>query len=203
MMDIIFTPRYQAEFWMKVKRVQENGCWEWQGKLRDGYGVAVLKDGKTAAAHRVAHTLLKGEIPEGLQIDHLCRNTKCVNPNHLEAVTLQENVIRGYAARPQASHCKRGHLLEGDSVYLYQGKRRCRVCRDEYLKNRYEEKKAGTHQPKSERLAYRLTSPDGEVFTVSNLTQFCREHGLTQGAMSHVIAGRHLTHKGWRGIRLE
>jgi hypothetical protein len=80
-------------------RVDENGCWLWTGSLNNkGYaqlGVA----GRVRSAHRVAYELFKGAIPDGLQIDHLCRVRQCVNPDHLEAVTQSVNIRRGVAAR--------------------------------------------------------------------------------------------------------
>lgn len=68
-------------------------CWLWKGKLQDGYG-AQGWEGKTWAAHRLVYTLLMGEIPEGLDLDHLCKVRHCVNPDHLEPVTRGENIRR-------------------------------------------------------------------------------------------------------------
>ena len=76
------------------------GCWLWTGGVTGGvsgpklYGVMKIK-GKRAMAHRVAYELYVGEIPEGLIIDHLCRQPCCVNPDHLEPVTPSENILRG------------------------------------------------------------------------------------------------------------
>lgn len=88
---------------------------------------------KYIVAHRMVYTFIKGPIPEGMQIDHLCRNRKCVNPNHLEPVTQQENMRRGQgiAARNKAKiFCMRGHPLYGENVGLYKnGNRFCRECK--------------------------------------------------------------------------
>jgi hypothetical protein len=109
-------------------------CWVWNGcACWNGYG-RVSVAGKAYAAHRYVYAVAKGEIPAGLQIDHLCRNRLCVNPAHLEAVTPRENVLRSTA--PEATrarhksqtHCKRGHPLFGDNVRLYRGVRYCRAC---------------------------------------------------------------------------
>ena len=78
---------------------EETGCWDWKGRvLRNGYGKIAIKNVSTSA-HRVAYELYKGPIPEGMMIDHLCRNRACCNPDHLEAVPHIENVRRG-------SYCK-------------------------------------------------------------------------------------------------
>lgn len=88
---------------MKGYTVQPSGCWEWDGKLHpDGYAtVKVRIDGepKTMMAHRWVYEREVGPIPDGMQLDHLCRNRGCVNPQHLEPVTNFENALRGDAAR--------------------------------------------------------------------------------------------------------
>jgi hypothetical protein len=82
-------------------------------------------------AHRVAWELMRGPIPRGMTIDHLCRMPLCVNPSHLEVVTLKENVLRGFgspAMNARKTHCLKGHPLTLDNVYLYRGSRSCRMC---------------------------------------------------------------------------
>lgn len=81
--------------------VLDNGCWLWTGYVfaSTGYGGIKVAGDKLQLAHRVVYELLRGPIPEGLQIDHLCRERRCVNPTHLEPVTASENLLRGYAAR--------------------------------------------------------------------------------------------------------
>ncbi|KKK98629.1 hypothetical protein LCGC14_2640870, partial [marine sediment metagenome] len=82
-----------TRFWSRVK-ILKNGCWGWAGYLcGNGYGYIKINKRKIRA-HRFAYTQLVGEIPEGLTIDHLCRNRGCVNPSHLEVTTIGENVLR-------------------------------------------------------------------------------------------------------------
>lgn len=106
-----------------------DGCWNWVGVLRpDGYG---LLGGRRA--HRLSYELHVGPIPDGLVIDHLCRNRGCVNPAHLEAVEHRTNTMRGTSpvvARAAQTHCVHGHELSGDNLYLHpkRGTRNCRTC---------------------------------------------------------------------------
>ena len=112
---------FSKRFWSKVRITP--GCWLWTGALnRCGYGNFRIL-GRTRSAHRVAYELERGPVPEGLDIDHLCRNRACVNPAHMEPVTTQVNVLRGesFAAKHAArTHCRCGHELGAD--------RRCRPC---------------------------------------------------------------------------
>jgi hypothetical protein len=91
-------------------------------------------------AHRFAYSVLVGPIPDGLQIDHLCRNEMCVNPEHLEPVTQRINMLRGtgpQAVNAQKTHCPKGHPLSGNNVYAHTVRatgtpgRRCRTCNTE------------------------------------------------------------------------
>lgn len=95
-----------------VKRLQpvtESGCWIWEGWTRhDGYG-SVSFNGKTSYIHLLMHEHFNGPIPDGYEVDHLCRVRLCANPGHLEAVTPSENSTRKYVDR---NHCKYGHPLD-------------------------------------------------------------------------------------------
>jgi hypothetical protein len=115
----------EERLWRKVDRA-DDGCWLWTGCVsKDGYGM-LRRNGRMAMAHRVAYELLVDEIPAGLTIDHLCRVPACVNPKHLEVVTIGENVRRG---RALITHCPQGHPYDEANTYRHAGRRCCRKCR--------------------------------------------------------------------------
>jgi hypothetical protein len=119
----------QAEkFWARVDRSGgPDGCWLWMGS-RNNYGQFWRTDIKRKVmAHRFAYELEVGPVPEGLMLDHLCRQRYCVNPRHLEPVTNQENQRRG--AWGQATHCPNGHEYTPENTGHRNGKRACRACR--------------------------------------------------------------------------
>lgn len=123
------TDAEQERFWSKVLRGE--GCWEWgAGHVSAGYGTFTF-GGITYRAHRVAYTLARGPIPDGMTIDHLCRNRGCVNPDHLEPVTSRENTLRGVgpsAENARKTHCVHGHEFTIENTYVYGRFRFCRTC---------------------------------------------------------------------------
>jgi hypothetical protein len=130
----------RVELWSKVK--VQPGCWEWQGRRdRDGYG----KKGNDLV-HRLSYEEFYGSIPEGLTIDHLCRNRACVNPAHMEPVTREENVLRGEsfgAQNARKTHCVHGHPFNEENTYIRSnGQRDCRACGRDRTR-RYAQRKAG------------------------------------------------------------
>lgn len=105
-------------------------CWEWTGSKRQlGYG-QVMYRGKAWPVHRLVWTALVGPIVDGLELDHLCRNESCCNPDHLEPVTHAENLRRGTINQYiRATHCVNGHPFSGVNLYLSPGGYRgCRQC---------------------------------------------------------------------------
>ena len=134
------TPQEHEDlFWGKVDKT--NTCWNWKSIINNhGYGI-VIQNYKRLRAHRVAYEYVKGTIPDGYQIDHICENKICVNPEHLRAVTHEEH--KEHTARQmrkamlEKTHCSWGHPLDNDNGYLYTGpqgrkKWKCRLCRKRY-----------------------------------------------------------------------
>ena len=109
------------------------GCWRWLGAPnKSGYGAMKIA-GRTILAHRFGYELLVGDIPAGLGLDHLCRNRRCVNPGHLEAVDDRTNILRGVsvvATHATKTVCPNGHRYDYVERGPYGLRRRCRRCRN-------------------------------------------------------------------------
>ena len=133
------TKTVEELLWPRVNKTES--CWLWTGpKQNGGYGIFSLNTGRYQSTnmlvHRVSWELSNGKIPEGLCIDHLCRVRHCVNPSHMEIVSLKVNVLRGIglsAENSKKTECKNGHLFSPENTYLANGKygiqRQCRKCK--------------------------------------------------------------------------
>jgi HNH endonuclease len=157
-------------FRSKVSVNEQTGCWEWTAATRHGgYGNhwGGVSTGKFLAAHRYSYETLVGPIPDGLQLDHLCRVRGCVNPEHLEPVTCRENLLRGEtftAKNAGKTHCPAGHEYESDNVNLSaKGQRHCRACRSE----RYNQERTENGYGLSN--SVRTHCPQGHPYSGDNL----------------------------------
>lgn len=136
----------EERFWSKIDA--SGVCWEWTDSLCEGYGTIWIGK-QRMKAHRWAWEYLIGPIPDGLVIDHLCRNRKCVLPDHLEPVSDRVNIRRGHGAlsRLNKTHCPQGHPYSGDNLHIsMNGGRSCRTClrkRGRILAANYRARKAG------------------------------------------------------------
>lgn len=103
------SPSRLRTFMKRVEVDEQTGCWDWQGVLNHGYPMLAFQ-----RAHRHAYTHWKGSIPTGYHVDHMCRNIRCVNPDHLDAVTNTENQRRKWLARND-SHSYNREIFPGSS----------------------------------------------------------------------------------------
>ena len=136
--------RILARFWSMVNKTET--CWLWMASLSNtGYGQFRF-DGHIVLAHRFVLSVVEGRVIEqGLTVDHLCRTPRCVNPSHLEVVSMRENVLRGTspsAVAASRTECPQGHPYSGNNLMLVNGgrTRKCRICEHERDRFRYARK---------------------------------------------------------------
>lgn len=170
----------------KVK-VDPSGCLIWIGATSKGYGKATIK-GKNRYAHRLSYRYYVGVIPDGFTLDHLCRNTLCVAPSHLEAVTSKVNILRGVgpaAVNSRKTHCPLGHSLDDEknlfSSALKLGQRVCLICQRRRVSESY----------------FRKKSREPRRVPNSELTNCSKGHELTEDnlVISHLKKGYKLCRK--------
>ena len=138
-------PTFEERLWRRVHIIHPLGCWWWTGYIaKSGYGM-ISRNNRNTLAHRAVYTELCGLIPAGLELDHLCRNPACVNPDHLEPVLPYVNNSRSQsrsARFARVSHCPKGHPYDEENTYVRIRKngrpsRECRACSREKMRNRY------------------------------------------------------------------
>lgn len=175
----------------------ETPCWLWTGVTgRLGY-VRIATDDRTPtrrhyeSLHRVVYRELVGPIPEGLEIDHLCRARHCCNPDHLEPVTHAENVRRG--ERAQRTHCPQSHLY--DEANTYRSKRGSRECRQCGRERRRTGPRVGEHHPHAKLTDIQVAEiraryqhvPRGQP---SGATALAREFGISRHYVRQLVVGK-------------
>ena len=120
-------------FLSRITYCSNTGCWEWRGALsRQGYGI-FCQERKNIAAHRISFSVFKGPLLPKLVIDHICRNRKCVNPDHLRQVTQKENMLENSVGVAKINHlkthCSNGHEFTEDNILKQPRGKRCRECK--------------------------------------------------------------------------
>ena len=135
-----------------------DSCWNWTACCKPaGYGQFRYKS-QMVFAHRYSYSVFVGDLIEGLTIDHLCSNRKCVNPEHLEQVTQQENVSR---ARRKITHCPHGHELDGVAKRGESTRRFCKTCRDKRSAKYYQKNKEKIRESQKEYYKKRYRNESG------------------------------------------
>lgn len=146
-------------FHAKIEKL-ESGCWRWTAHI-GSHGYGMIHTGpprlRLIVAHQAAYELYRGPVPEGLVLDHLCRNRWCVNPDHLEPVTEQENIMRGQAPCiliHLSGCCMRGHEMVPENTYIDKNNHRyCRTCQIECHKRQRRERREAKERAKAQEVS--------------------------------------------------
>ncbi len=200
-------------FWAKVDKGDGSGCWLWTGctaTSRGGKLYGLFFNGeKLEGAHRWAYRHEVGPISSGHDVDHVktrgCVSTLCIRPQHLEAVTHRENLLRGdtfQAKNVAKTHCPRGHPYDEANTYRSNGRRRCLICR------RASQKQSRAAKPKkphargermgSARLTWEQVTEIRRRFQAgeTNKSALAREYGVAQPTIGRVVSGKGWTESG-------
>jgi len=149
----------EDRLWKRVSK-SEDGCWNWTGHVSGGGYGRIRNGGKREQAHRVSFALAGNKIPEGLVVDHICNNRRCVRPDHLQAITQRDNILRSDSPPARQSKqvaCLNGHPLDGDNLFMRRnGKRECRVCIRARGRKRLQDPVIRERRNAQKREAYRL-----------------------------------------------
>ncbi len=162
----LMTPSSIKRFWSRIA-FRQHGCWEWKAALTtSGYSEFSSKRTRLLG-HRVAYEQVNGLVPRGLTLDHLCRNRRCVNPDHLEPVTNRENILRGEGisvANAAKTHCPQGHEYTPANTILRKNKRECRTCANASASRKYYATRVliGYHESK------KTHCPQGHPYSLEN-----------------------------------
>lgn len=181
-----------------------SACWYWDGGYTPaGYGQLRLPSRKHKLAHRLAYELLVGPIPEGLQLDHLCRIRGCVNPEHLRVVTSRENLLapgaRTLAALNSAkTSCPRGHAYNDENTYVdVTGRRHCKSCNRDVNRENQRRKRNSAREAARSRAAA-CSSGIGEAVIAGISSPVSQRVGLPGPTLAQVIEeqadGKHVAH---------
>lgn len=189
-----------VRLWGRIQYVGE--CWVWTGGKSHGYG-HIMCEHRVWKVHRLTYTMLVGPVPDDLELDHLCRNRACCNPDHLEPVTGRVNTLRGdtiTGRNARATHCKRGHPFDRTNTFFKMRgnsiRRVCRAC----ARTRCA---AHGRKVRIERRGPRDCDHCGKPIpnTVRLGARFCSRHCKSLGRPSRATPGSHLTPEEVRDIR--
>lgn len=187
------------QFWTQVEKTGESlsSCWLWRGGITTG-GYGYMYIGRLRKpAHRVAYELVKGSIPEGFQIDHLCRVRGCVRPDHLEAVTAAENNRRSLSRSAMAARrqsCANGHeYTDENTMRGPDGERKCRQCSRDYFARRRRARGVVPTLPRQRSAA--LTDEQALAIRALHIVgvtnkELATRFGVHKSTISGVITGR-------------
>jgi hypothetical protein len=184
-------PFNDDKFWAKVNFTDT--CWLWTGGNNGKYPIFYLGNYKTVYSHRYSwEKANQKKIPDDLTIDHLCKTPLCVRPDHLECVSLYENLMRsdGFGAEnARKTHCPKGHEYTEENTYMFRGSRYCMECRNSRTSGAI---KNGTFKPKSTKLTEEqvLEIRSRYIPKINTYKMLAQEYGVSASLIGHIINGR-------------